>query len=548
MSETRWRTEARGPDGGLRLDRLWAGRLAADEVSRSEIQEWIRSGLATIDGRECTRPGQRVAPGQVLELRGVRGADTPAPVAGEIAVRYADDSLAILDKPAGLVIHPAPSVRGTTLVNLLLHHYPQLSDMEGFRPGIVHRLDKDTSGLVAVALKRRVRDELSRAFAERRVVKEYLTVVHGKPDPPQGEIRLALGRHPQQKTRMAVLRSGGRDAVTRYETLRSFSDGEFSLVRVRILTGRTHQVRVHLSHLGHPLAGDALYGGGIKGTSGRERVLARLASRQMLHAFRLGLTHPETGEDIDLLSPPPPDFRLLLCFLNEQCQRIGLTGLPGSGKSSLLSVLAGWGFPVWSADDAVRELYKPGADGWIMLRKRFGERFTPAPRLPVDRKGLQEAMAGDSRVLREVEKLIHPLVEHAMTGFFAAHRDKTLAVAEVPLLAEKGWTRGAHFDLTVGMYMDQERRRRILESKGWSEAMIGLAESRQWSQRDKLRSCDLVLDNSGGPELLEHRARTLLRVLRAIRVRGRRRQISMLENLWKSEIDHGRSEPIESGQ
>jgi 23S rRNA pseudouridine1911/1915/1917 synthase len=537
MDERQWEAVAGVPDSGARLDQFWARHLSAEEVSRSEIQEWIRAGRATVDGRSCKRPGQKVVAGQVLGLQGERRETVPEAVAGELAIRHADGGLVILDKPAGLVIHPAPSVAGTTLVNLLLHHFPQLSGQDSFRPGIVHRLDKDTSGLVVVALKRRVKDELSRAFAERRIVKEYLALVHGVLHPAQGEIALALGRHPQQKTRMAVLRSGGREATTRYTTIWSSPEGEYSLVRVRILTGRTHQIRVHLSHAGHPLVGDALYGGAIRGSSRRDRILAKLATRQMLHAFRLGLTHPETGAVLDLVSPPPKDFRRLLCFLLTRGQRVGLTGMPGSGKSTLLSILTRRGVPVWSADEAVRALYQPGADGWIMIRKRFGERFAPDPRLPVDRAALLSAVAEDGRILREVETLIHPLVEHAMSGFFAAHRHAPVAVAEVPLLAEKGWTRGGQFDLTVGIYMDQEQRRAHLADKGWPASMIGLAESRQWAQKDKLRACDLVLDNSGGLDRLEHRADTLLALLRTIRVKERMRRMSAIERLWKETRD-----------
>jgi 23S rRNA pseudouridine1911/1915/1917 synthase len=537
MDKARWEAIASISDGGVRLDQLWARQLAQEEVSRSEIQDWIRSGRAMVNGTVCKRPGRKVAPGQVLVLQGERRETVPEPVAGELVVRFADEDLVVLDKPAGLVIHPAPSVEGTTLVNLLLHHYPQLSGMDTFRPGIVHRLDKETSGLVVVALKRKVKDALSRDFAERGIRKEYLAIVLGVPDPPRGEISLPLGRHPQQKVKMAVLRSGGREAVTRYVTLWFPPGGEYSLLRLRILTGRTHQIRVHMSHLGHPLAGDVLYGGVIRGKGRKERITAKLAHRQMLHAFRLGLIHPGTGKEIDFFSPPPEDFRRLLCFLLTRRQRIGLTGMPGSGKSTLLSILSGWGIPVWSADEAVRALYLPGADGWIMLRRRYGERFTPDPRLPVDRKSLLEAMAEDGRMLKEVETLIHPLVEHAMAEFFTQHCHAPLAVAEVPLLAEKGWTRNGQFDLTVGLYMDQERRRRILETKGWSPAMIGLAESRQWSQRDKLRSCDLVLDNSGGLEGLEQVAGRLLKVLRTMRVKERRRKMASLEELWEEPWD-----------
>jgi 23S rRNA pseudouridine1911/1915/1917 synthase len=527
-----WEAVVGASETGMRLDQFWTRQLTGQEVSRGEIQEWVRSGKATVNGAFCTKPGQKVAYGQVLGLAGARKETVPEPVAGRLAIRHADQDLVVLEKPAGLVVHPAPSVEGTTLVHLLLHHYPQLSGLDSFRPGIVHRLDKDTSGLLVIAMSRGIRDALSRDFSQRRITKEYLALVHGRPDPPEGEIKLPMGRHPQHKTRMAVLRTGGRDAYTRYATVWTSHDGAYSMLKVGILTGRTHQIRVHLAHMGHPIVGDALYGGAVRGDGRRSRTLAKLANRQMLHAYRLGLTHPGTGERMEMSSAPPKDFMRTLRFLHKHCQRVGITGMPGSGKSTLLSILGRRRYPVWSADEAVSLLYQPGADGWVMLRKRFGERFTPDQRKPVDRGALLAAMAEDARVVREVEALIHPLVEHELARFFHESRDAAAAFAEVPLLAEKGWARGGLFDVTVCLFMDEERRRRVLEAKGWTEAMIGLVESRQWTQGAKMRACDLALDNSGGPELLEDRARSLLKELRSIRTGSCRRSMARLESLW----------------
>lgn len=527
---------AAGPsDAGKRLDVFLSGHVG-EEVSRARVQEWIKAGLAQVDGQVCTRPGQRLRGGEALRLLGRRSEACPAAEQGELAVLHRDNWLLVVDKPAGLTTHPAPSCPEGTLVNRLLHHFPELAAMEGERPGIVHRLDKDTSGLLVVALTERARLALSEDFAERRVDKVYLALVHGRPE-ERGDIDLPLGRHPTAKTKMAVPRKGGRPARSSFERLWSTRDGRFSLLRVRIFTGRTHQIRVHLAAVGHPILGDSVYGPGpFAGWDKDFRWARRLVVRQMLHAHHLRLAHPTDGQELSFVSVPPKDFRRLPLLLDRTVQRVGLTGMPGSGKSTLLRILAGLGVPTFSADQAVAELYAPGGDGAALLARRFGERFI-AQAGPgsggVDKRALLAAMLENPGLRREVEELIHPLVKHCMERFFARHARARLAVAEVPLLVEAGWERGKEFDVVVGVAAPAYKRREWLRSeRAMSEDALAGLEAWQWPEERKLARCDLVLSNPGDPDGLRREAGRLLEDLRQGRVEGVLRLKEGLDRLW----------------
>lgn len=291
-----------------RLDRWLAGQDA--EVSRARWQELIRSGAVTVNGRAC-RPNQAVRPGDCIEA--VIPPPAPVEVAAEaipLSVVYEDESLIVIDKPPGMVVHPAPGHAGGTLVNALLHHVRDLKGIGNeLRPGIVHRLDRDTSGLLVAAKDERTMVRLARQFKSREVGKEYLALAWGRPRPPQGTVRTTIGRDPRNRKKMSTRSPRGREAVTHYETVETFST--CSLLRVRIETGRTHQIRVHLAHLGHPVVGDAVYGRG-----GKPR-LPVPAERQMLHAAQLRFTHPATGLPLDLASPLPPDFEAVVSALRQ---------------------------------------------------------------------------------------------------------------------------------------------------------------------------------------------------------------------------------------
>lgn len=287
-------------DAGARLDLFLAG--ARPEFSRSRLQALIRAGQVRLNGKPA-RTRQIVRTGDRIALEEPAAAPLEQTAAEDIAldVLHEDDALLVINKPAGLVVHPAPGNREHTLVNALLHHCATLSGIGGIqRPGIVHRLDKETSGCIVVAKDDGAHANLSAQFAGREVLKVYLALVAGVPKRRAGVIEAPIARHAVHRQKMAVVRNArGRVARTDYRVLAS--DAEASLVECTLHSGRTHQIRVHLHHLGHPVLGDKLYG---------PRAGSRFA-RQMLHARRLGFRHPRTGEWRQFEAPMPEDFREL---------------------------------------------------------------------------------------------------------------------------------------------------------------------------------------------------------------------------------------------
>jgi 23S rRNA pseudouridine1911/1915/1917 synthase len=250
----------------------------------------------------------------------------PSGVAAEeipLAILYEDASLLVIDKPAGMVVHPAPGHPAGTLVNALLHHCRDLSGIGGvLRPGIVHRLDKDTSGLVVAAKSDAAHRGLAGQFKRHEVGKTYQALVYGDPRNEEGRIEAAVGRHPTDRKRMSTQSRRGRSAVSLWRVRERF--GCAALLEVSIETGRTHQIRVHLAELGHPVVGDRLYGGaGRSRTVGDVEIRTRIKAmeRQALHAWRLGFTHPLTGEPLRFISPLPEDMADLCAFLRERGKR-----------------------------------------------------------------------------------------------------------------------------------------------------------------------------------------------------------------------------------
>jgi 23S rRNA pseudouridine1911/1915/1917 synthase len=291
----------------VRLDVWLAQRLP--ELSRARLQALVADGQVLLDGAP-TRPSARLKAGQSIVVSvPPPAAAAPGPEDIPLQIVHQDAQLLVVDKPAGLVVHPGAGARGGTLVNALLRHVPDLSGVGGIvRPGIVHRLDRGTSGLLVVAKDDSTHRHLARQFSGRTVLKEYLALVHGVPLRRQGEIDRPIGRDPVHRERMSVRAPRGREARTSWTLLEAF-DGA-SLLRVRIHTGRTHQIRVHLASVGHPVAGDATYGGKRAPSARRAEARAALDSltRPALHAARLGFTHPATGERVELASPLPPDL------------------------------------------------------------------------------------------------------------------------------------------------------------------------------------------------------------------------------------------------
>ncbi len=294
------------PDcAGLRLDAALA-RLFP-EHSRSRLQSWLKEGLITLDdaGAEAK---QKVWGGERLTLA-VLPTPTFADVAEDIplTIVYEDADLLVIDKPAGLVVHPGNGNAHGTLMNALLHHAPELAAVP--RAGIVHRLDKDTSGLLVVAKTLASQTDLVRQLQARTVKRHYLALVHGKVG-AGGTVDAPLGRHPVQRTKMAIVKNGGKEARTHYAVLERFSN--CTLIECRLDTGRTHQIRVHMASITHPLVGDPVYG---KTKSGD--VWLDAFQRQALHAWRLALIHPASHQEMAWESPMPADFAALLEALSE---------------------------------------------------------------------------------------------------------------------------------------------------------------------------------------------------------------------------------------
>ena len=297
-----------GDDAGERLDTWLAARL---DVSRSRAAQLIEEGRVTLNGA-ATKKRDRPAPGDHVEVRIPPPAPSHlAPEAIPLTIVHQDDDLLVIDKPAGLVVHPAPGNPTGTLVNALLHAVGDLSGIGGvLRPGIVHRLDKDTSGLMVVAKHDEAHRTLSAELKARRVRRAYLAAAWGHLPQDQVAVDAPIGRHSTERKRMAVV-PDGRPARTRFIRLERWRAAE--LVRAELDTGRTHQIRVHLLHLGHPVVGDATYAPDRhRGFGGPERAwaagLARRVRRQFLHAAELRFTHPRTGEPMRFDSPLPPDL------------------------------------------------------------------------------------------------------------------------------------------------------------------------------------------------------------------------------------------------
>jgi 23S rRNA pseudouridine1911/1915/1917 synthase len=281
-------------DAGTRLDHFLATQ--AGDVSRSRLQALVRDGHVTVDGRPST-PSKKLRAGEWVALTvPPPSAATNAPEDIALEILFEDDDLIVINKPAGIVVHPSAGHASGTLVNALLHHCGALSVIGGVeRPGIVHRLDKDTSGCLVAAKNDSAHQALAGQFASRDVTKIYLAIAAGRFAKKSGTVSVPIGRHKIHRQKMAVVPEGkGRASTTGWRVLSDLPAG--SLVECTLHTGRTHQIRVHLKHLAHPLLGDAIYG--------------KLAgfSRQMLHAWKLGFSHPRTGKRLDFIAPIPPDF------------------------------------------------------------------------------------------------------------------------------------------------------------------------------------------------------------------------------------------------
>jgi 23S rRNA pseudouridine1911/1915/1917 synthase len=281
--------------GGIRLDKYISQQC---QISRSYAQKLIDAGHITVNELKV-KASHKLDKGE--RVVATLPPPTPISLAPEdipLHIAYEDDDLLVLDKPAGLTVHPAPGHPSHTLVNAILTHCPELSASGSLRPGIVHRLDKDTSGLMVVAKNDAAQESLSRQIKNRAMIKKYLALVQGHLSPEHGVIEAAIGRHPKQRKRMAVV-SGGREARTKYKVVECFE--HYTLVQVQPETGRTHQIRVHFSAIGHPLFGDSVYG-----------KRAPLLGHHFLHACYLGFRLPRSGEFVEFHSELPSELEQAL--------------------------------------------------------------------------------------------------------------------------------------------------------------------------------------------------------------------------------------------
>ncbi|ABA90185.1 23S rRNA pseudouridines 1911, 1915, 1917 synthase [Syntrophotalea carbinolica DSM 2380] len=303
-----------------RLDRFLVEQLP--ELSRSQLKKLIDDGRVLLDGA-AAKPGSKLKGGETLTV------DVPDPSPAEavsedipLVILYEDRHLIVIDKPPGMVVHPAPGHYQGTLVNALLHHCQDLSGIGGeLRPGIVHRLDKDTSGVMVATKTDSAHQSLAAQFKAHSITRRYIALIHGVLTGDRGSIDRPIGRHPTHRKKMSTTCRTGRHAVTHWRVLRRFDDDRLTLVELALETGRTHQIRVHFSEQQHPLLGDPVYGG-----SGRLKTIndpqllkrAKALGRQALHARLLGFQHPETGKYLEFSSPLPEDLRSVIDYLTEK--------------------------------------------------------------------------------------------------------------------------------------------------------------------------------------------------------------------------------------
>ena len=533
-------------------------------LSRSKVKKLLDEGFVYINGAVCKNASIHLIEGEEIIMNNPQVTNTLVASDTPLEIIYQDADITVINKKPGLTVHPCPSCEEETLVHQLLYHFPQLKNMEGERPGIVHRLDKDTSGLMIVALHEEARLRLATAFAEKRVNKTYLALVPGLC--PSDISQESIGRHPTHKIKMAQvpLNKGGRDAHSEWERLyppvfdeaatkqgknvpipKEFQSS-FSLMAIKIYTGRTHQVRVHMSEAGYPLLGDSTYANAS---------IAKLAPRQMLHAWKLNFSHPMTDEKLSFTCPLPNDFiqTILNLWTKEICfQKIIITGSSGAGKSVLLSAFAKQDIPTFSADACVQSLYEPQADAWYLLRSQYGQRFVQDEEDCVDKKNLFNAMQ-DNVMRKEIENIIHPLVFSRLEAFFTereknAYKEHSkhsnlsslsdinnlesvntenqdsstinsimqadnfcqFAVAEIPLWYESKFNNTIKDTNVICVTCDEKIRWERLKKRGWSEKTIAQMDSWQWAQEDKAKASLYTLDNTNDIESLDVKAKELL--------------------------------------
>lgn len=510
---------------GKRLDQVLHESLP--EMSRSLLQKGIRNAQCTVDGILENRPDARTKNGQSISYKVEERHSELQPETGEVEVVWRDKDFLVCSKPAGLTVHPCPSQTGNTLIQRLLNQFPEIGEQGGQRPGIVHRIDKNTSGLLLVALNDGMRQKLSQLFLRREITKDYLALVSGVP-PGEGSCFLPIGRHPTVKTKMAIVteKKGGRPAHTEWKRLWSSWDKKISLLRVRIFTGRTHQIRVHFSQLGFPLLGDDVYA---------SEAVAKMGPRQMLHAFRLSFIHPDTREPLCFSLEPPEDFKNTAICAHKKMQRIVVTGNQGCGKSSFCQELEKLGIPAISSDQIVSDLYLKGNSGASWLVQRFGERVQDENGA-IDKKALFKMMEASPEIRREVETNIQALVRLKLDEFWKKRSEsgQNYALAEIPLYFECGWDKltAPETFVVVVSCPTQIRWERLARTRGWTQEKISIMESWQWDEKRKISMCDFVVRNFDDRKNLAEKAKNLLSFLQEKIKNEKKEHVKILQEFW----------------
>ncbi len=497
-------------DTGLRLDIYLYNKLKHTS-SREKVKQAIVDGCCIVNNVVCFLPSKRLKTGAkvIFSFQEKEQAARTTSQYSQLDILYQDEYFVIINKPPGLTVHPGASVLGETLIDSLLQHFPQLAQQEGDRPGVVHRLDKDTSGLICIALTEKARLALIQMFADRLIFKEYLALVHGVPK-QCGQIQTNFGRHPTVRIKMAVL-SKGKFSDTRWNVLYAGYRARYALVLISIHTGRTHQIRVHMEHIQHPILGDQVYC-----SEDKKKLFSEVASRQMLHAWKLSFKHPFTGQDLQVSCSPPTDFFSTAWSLEKRPVQVVLTGVAGSGKSLALSMLKTYGVATWSADDVVDHLYSPGGEVWKIFWERYGEVFIPDKKCPIDKNRLWLALSGSLNVsidVHELNMIVHPFVLQELMLFWEKSFEQGLpyAVAEVPLWFEsaasfdqiktnKPWIAP---DAVVGIFCPEEVLHKRLEERSWAIEKQQQIHLWHFRQEQKLKKCSYVIKNIGDIPLLE---------------------------------------------
>lgn len=488
-------------DCDMRLDNFLHAHLP--DLSRASLQKMIKGGQCAINDEPDFLPSRIVRNGQEISLHIPSVSSPLTPVKANIEILWKDKDIVVCNKPAGIAVHPAPSIKEETFIQSVLFHFPQIAAQAGERPGIVHRLDKNTSGILLIALNDTARHALSRAFSNRQIHKTYLAIVEGVPD-KTGQCVLPVGRDEKNRTRMAIRpeKKGGRFAHTEWKRLWHF-ENKISLLEVKIHTGRTHQIRVHLAHLGFPIIGDEVYG---------NKNSRNMAERQMLHAWKIAFLHPFSSQFMQFSVQPPPDFLNTLLDIKKSTQKIIVTGNAGCGKSTLCRFLAHNNIPVIKADEIVAKLYEPGGEATKWLCYRLGNDILETDG-SIDKDRLFQLMNRDVTLRKEVEKIVQSYARLAIERFFELQElsKAPFAAAEIPLFFECGLHEQKNGYIVVGVECEKKIRwERLQKKRSWTQEKIEAIDQWQLSEKEKMSLCDYVIRNDKDEASFENGVKNFL--------------------------------------